>query len=166
MPLPLKNQGASSDTVQDFFYLLIIYIHIAKSVFLMLLFHVCRWQQSAKSDSLSTGEAEEETILRALLPCVWVNLQYSQVFFSDHWSIYASLSPSCLWNCFANVTCPWTVSKLLNPLLEDTIPSTRNPAYWVFKQNQLSILSYREVHSLSRVVKTYDCIKKQENEVK
>ncbi len=52
---------------------------------------MCRWQQSVKSDSLSTGEAEEEAILRALLPSVWLNLQYSQVFFSDHGSSYASL---------------------------------------------------------------------------
>lgn len=75
-------------------------------------------------------------------------------------------SPLCLWNCFANVTCPWTVSKLLNHLLEDRIPLIQNPACCVLKQNQLSIFSYQEVHSLSCAVKPYDCIKKQVNEVK
>lgn len=92
------------------------------------------------------------------------NTLKSSFLITDQFTLHSS--PSCLWNCFANVTCPWRVSKLLKPLLEDRIPSTQNPANWVFKQNQWSSFSYREVHSLSCAVKPYDCIKKQENEVK
>lgn len=130
---------------------------------LILYFHVCRWQQSAESDSLSAGEAEEEAILGALLPCVWLTLQYSPVFISDQLVLHSS--PLCLWNCFANVTCLWTVSKLLNQLLDDRIPLTQSPAYWIPKLNQLSNLSYPEVH-LFCAVNPFDCIKKQVNEVK